>query len=171
MVFSSSHFDGRKKNLVNRHRSYMWGRMMLTNLQNYVKFLAIVKSLLVKKFFWDLLDDTLQMNVGEKFFRECMRWKYEENKNTIIWSNQPRFPSLLPTTCSSTTQSGYYSRDLFAQQENPKFLCQSQWVISSLTSIAAPLYYPLGKCRCCQKHPRSLLWSPIVQPTTTIYFG
>ena len=56
---------------------------MLTNLQNYVKFLAIVKSLLVKKFFWDLLDNTLQMNVGEKFFRECMRRKYEENKNTI----------------------------------------------------------------------------------------
>ena len=46
---------------------------MLTNLQNYVKFLAIVKSLLVKNFFLDLLDDTLQMNVGEKFFRECMR--------------------------------------------------------------------------------------------------
>ena len=64
---------------------------------------------------------------------------WRKQKHNIIWSNQPRFPSLLPTACSSTTQSGYYSRDLFAQQENPKFLCQSQWVISSLTSIAAPL--------------------------------
>ena len=46
-----SHFDGRKKKSRKSSSIIYVGRMMLTNLQNYVKFLAIVKSLLVKKFF------------------------------------------------------------------------------------------------------------------------